>query len=415
MSGPAARFETAIEGVWGTWPAAPKYWSYSSLKDIEACPRRWMLSRARYPDLWTRAGYPEIPGQAALFGDVVHEALEVVVQALSTAGCTSTHAAEAVAVIRGLGGLSTVLKRVINDKVDALMDNPRIDDTAREELRQRLVDRLGDATNRVQVFLSRGQLPAWAGQSDVTTSEEAGHKYTGAPHRPAIGPGAWPEVDLVAENLRFWGRIDLVLVDGTEVTITDYKTGQEDPSHDDQVRLYALLWDLDEQRNPGRLPAANLVVSYLARDHPVPPLTESGLRTLESATSARIAAADSETNSASPQAKPGPETCPYCQVRHLCEDYWTSEAADPASVTAGAWFDLEGTVTAQQGIKSWRIESEAGVYPPLLLRTPAPSVSLPLGARIRLLGVRKVTDPDDPSALIGALTSTSEIYVVNPT
>jgi hypothetical protein len=54
----------------------PGYWSYSALKEVEACALRYSLARASYPDLWEGHGYPPAPNPSALFGDVVHDALE---------------------------------------------------------------------------------------------------------------------------------------------------------------------------------------------------------------------------------------------------------------------------------------------------------------------------------------------------
>jgi hypothetical protein len=80
-----------------------------------------------------------------------------------------------------------------------------------------------------------------------------------------------------------------------------------------------------------------------------------------------------------------------------------------ATLSEGSWFDLEGSVVAEHGVKSWDVrESHTGAN--VLVRTPAPSVTLPIGETVRILGVRRTVDPDDESALIASLTSTSEIY-----
>ena len=63
-----------------------------------------MLSRATYPELWKGRGYPPMPNTAALLGDVVHTALELLVKALVAAGCESTGTAAAVAVLKQMGG-----------------------------------------------------------------------------------------------------------------------------------------------------------------------------------------------------------------------------------------------------------------------------------------------------------------------
>lgn len=407
------RFDTSIEGVWGYLPGSPALWSYSSLKDVEACPRRWVLSRARYPDIWDRYGYPDTPHPAALLGDVIHRALEVIVDALGASGCATTDSSEAVGVLRGLGGLSAVLRESIELKIDDLGSNPRIAAEVPENLRQALTDQLGVAANRVQLFLSRGTLPAWAveGNDDDAEGESPAGGRGGQRRRNPISTGAHPEVDVVADALRLWGRIDLLTADAADVTITDFKTGQEDPSHDDQARLYALLWDLDRQTNPERRRATALIVSYPARDRAVPAPDESALRTLESSLAARIADADAAAASTDPRPLPSPDTCAFCRVRHLCGDYWEEIVPPPTSVPARQWFDIEGTVVCQNGVKSWVVESEQG-GDEVLVRTPSPSSTLPVGQRIRVLGVRKVENPDNPELVIAALGSRSETYVV---
>lgn len=408
------RFHTGVEGAWGYFPEMPPLWSFSSLKDVEACPRRWMLSRASYPDIWDKRGYPQVPHPAALLGDVIHRALEVIVEALNSSGCTATNASDAVEILRGLGGLSAVLREAIADKVEGLADNPRISDEAREGVRQSLIDQLGVASNRLQLFLSRGSLPVWAADVNTEVEDQGGGRSGGGPRRRSpVGAGAHPEVDVVADELRLWGRIDLVTVDESGVTITDYKSGQEDPSHDDQVRLYALLWDLDHETNPERTAATALVVSYPARDRVIPALDTEALRGLETATRARIEQADGQADGKPPQAKPGPETCQFCQVRQLCAEYWQEVVPDPVTVAPKQWFDLEGTVLRRNGAKSWVIEAAHGGGAEVLVRTPSPSETLPLGRTVRLLGVRRVGDPDEPDKLIAALGSTSEQFVLD--
>ncbi len=408
----SVRFETDVEGLWGYLPGSPPMWSFSSLKDVEACPRRWVLSRAHYPDVWGRHGYPRIPHLASLLGDVIHRALEVTVEALAASGCIATNSSEAVGVLRGLGGLSAVLREAIDLKVDGLGSNPRVSPIARENLRQALLDQLGVASNRVQLFLSRGTLPAWVdgvdGPSDASESSRGGG---GQRRRRSVGVGAHPEVDVVADQLRLWGRIDLVTVDESGVTITDFKTGHEDPSHDEQVRLYALLWARDRQTNPERRATTALVVSYPARDRAVPVPDASALRTLEASLTTRIANADLATSTGDPRALPSPDTCAFCHVRHLCGDYWEKVAPSPAEVPAREWFDIEGKVLRQNGVKSWVVKSEQGGHE-VLVRTPNPSKSLPVGKRIRVLGVRKVEDPDRNELVIVALGNGSETYIV---
>jgi hypothetical protein len=368
-----------------------------------------MLSRAKYPDVWDRGGYPQRPSPAALLGDVIHGAVEVIVDALIDGGCTILDSPDSVQVLRDLGGLSSVVRQVIDRRIDDLADNPRVSRDAREGARQILFDQIGQATNRVQLFLSRGQLPARLGNGHARQHDgQGGHVEHG---RSPLGLGAHPEVDVVADDLRLSGRIDLVAKDESGVTITDFKTGQEDQSHDDQVRMYALLWDLDSERNPERSAVVSLLVSYPGRSRVVPSPGPSALRSLETETRARIKHADRQATAGAP-ARPGPDTCQFCQVRQLCADYWETVVPDPATVAPNEWFDFEGAVVRQNGVKSWVVRAGQGGMD-VLVRTPSPSTALPLGRTIRVLGARRVGDSEDPSLVIAALGSHSETFALN--
>ena len=69
------------------WPNAPAEMTVTALAEIEACPRRWALGAAPYPDLWSGRGYPPRVQLSALAGTVVHRALEAITRELVRAGC----------------------------------------------------------------------------------------------------------------------------------------------------------------------------------------------------------------------------------------------------------------------------------------------------------------------------------------
>src|SRR5688572_2264969 len=106
MSDCQRTLDTRVDRSVAVLPDAPEYWTYSSLHEVEACALRFSLATASYPDLWSGYGYPRAPNPAALFGDVVHDALERIVRALVAAGCTTSTSREAVGVLRSAGGYS---------------------------------------------------------------------------------------------------------------------------------------------------------------------------------------------------------------------------------------------------------------------------------------------------------------------
>jgi hypothetical protein len=411
VSDARARFDTGVRSSWGLWPLRPDLWSYSSLKDVESCPRRWMLSHAEYPDLWVGRGYPPMVASAALFGDVVHATLEVIVKALVAAGCESTRTADAVRVLKDLGGITAIAEQALEQRLAQLEENPRLKGDRARRLRIEIRGRLPDVRARVQVFLSRTVLPfssrprtsAWTGRVDSDSLLAGG--------RRPVGNGAHPELKVTAEELSLTGRIDLLTVGVETVHITDYKTGSEDPGHIDQLLTYALLWDLDRDVNPERRRATHLTVAYPSHELTVPAPTGEELRIIQRSIRARIAAAGAEVAAVPPRALPSDENCRYCQVRQLCPEYWEQLVRSPDQVPPGQWFDYEGVVAEQNGARSWSMSSRRTGRPELLLRTLSPSTDLRRGDRVRALGLRRDEDPES-DVMVGAMTGNSELFAL---
>jgi hypothetical protein len=396
-------FGTGVVAGKALLPDRPTLWSYSSLKEVETCPRRYALSRADYPELWEQRGYPRVPIPAAIKGDVVHGALEIIVNALVRAGCSSTRSAEAVAVLRELGGYTEVAEGVLEVQLAGLNGNPRVSSDRREQLTRALTDWLPEAREHIQTYFNRMELRPGASPAPAaapTPPTKQGKRYP-------VSEGDHPEKELVADDLRLKGRVDLLSIDPDGVRITDFKTGAEDLAHHDQLRLYALLWADDALVNPEGLPATSLVASYPSHEIAVPVPDENELAGLRSDIAARIEVADAAVMTDPPDAVVG-DYCGLCDVRGLCDTYWMTSVPRTADVADGSWYDLHGTVVREHGVKSWVLR-EAHTGREVLVRTPTPSDALPLDHDVRILGARRVVDPDEEDALIAALTSVSEV------
>ena len=381
----------------------PRMWSYSSLKDVEVCPLRYALARADYPDLWDQHGYPHLPIPAAIRGDVVHGSLEIIVKAFAKAGCTSTRSSDAVAVLRGLNGYSAVAEGVLSAQLARFDGNPRLNDDRREQLKRALLDWVPEAREQIQTYLGRMELQVRAPAAPAACDPDVSER----PLRYPARPGDHPERDLVADALRLRGRIDLLSVGEDEVAITDFKTGVEDPAHHDQLRLYALLWTDDHLVNPDGLAVTGLVAAYPSHDVAVPVPTEGELGDLRTEITMRVGAAENAILHDPPAAHVG-EQCDICSVRGLCSGYWSERAPETSNVRDGDWYDLQGTVVREHGVKSWVVrETQSGKD--VLVRTPTPSFTLSVGSDVRLLGARRTVDPDEEDALVASLTSASEV------
>jgi hypothetical protein len=364
-----------------------------------------MLAHAHYPDLWPHDGYPPMPTSAAIFGQVVHTAIETIMRALVAAGCESTFTADAVQVLRQLDGITNVAERALNGLLTRLQDNPRIDSELMRRFRAELITRLPTARVEIQAYLSRLNL-----QGTCRNERSPGTTQTqpGALRWP-LGDGVHLETILIARSLRLTGRVDLLTINDDSIRITDFKTGSADPGHLEQLRMYALLWYSDRDANPGRHAATELNAAYPAGDVAIPAPTPEELRILEQAVESRISAADAEVASEIPRAIPSDENCKHCQVRQLCSEYWEREVEDPAVGSSGALFDYEGIVGPQNGARSWWMLHKRTRKRDLLIRTISASVALTPGTRIRVLGLR-LDDDAEVDGVVAAMTAASEVF-----
>jgi PD-(D/E)XK nuclease superfamily len=403
VTGEPDAFQTPLPDVDGTWPPLPEWWSYSSLTAATECPRRWMLARASYPSVWERSGYPPRPGLPALAGSVIHGVLETVVGALHAKACGSVSDPQTVAVLKELGGYSSLLERAVDRELGQLDSNPRAV-PVRDALATSLRQRIPEMRQRVQAVVARVTLnPAAVGVGDGRPPED----------RLPLPKGTHPEVELRVPALRFTGRADLLSLEDDACTLTDYKTGSPDPHHIQQLRLYALLWSRDEELNPAHVLAERLVIAYATHDEEHEGPSAEELDHLASALAADVGDTEAELSRRPPPAKPAAEMCRLCAVRHLCDDYWPSEAAtanSPSATPPGTFVDCETSIVQRNGPRSWLI-ALGPEDATALLRTPTEAAPFRTGDRVRLLDVVHGRDEDSDTTIL-TMTQTSEAYVV---
>jgi RecB family exonuclease len=367
--------------------------------EATACPRRWALRRASYPDVWDQFGYPPRTSVAAVAGDVVHESLELILRGLAERRCESMSDPSVVDVIRSLGGYSGLVERVSETKLRALRENPRM--APREpSVRTALTRRMPEMRQQIQTVIARTRLVPEPASDDVVRDTP-----TDRDGASALRPGSHPEVTLSSAELRLRGRADLISVFDDGCEITDYKTGSRNEHHVEQIRTYALLWTRDTDRNPEGLPVKTLTLNYISGDLEVDPPTAEELEELAGKTGDQIAAVEQELAERPPVARPQADLCNLCGVRHLCEDYWS----DPASTARNdeGFVDREGTVVSQNGPRSWILETPQRDR--LLLRAPTESPVFAVGDDVRLVDVFLSQD-DESDQFVVTITSTSEVF-----
>ena len=409
-----------VDPVWvvatpRSWPDGPETMSYSTLVELEECPRRWALRSAEYPDIWDGRGYPAAATSAALEGSVVHRTLETLTRAFARDQVPSLADESAITTLKRLGGYSKVIAESVESMMQGVRKNPRASARA-EDMARRLLARVPHMRSRVQGLVSRIQLSSAEGEARIE-SEPAGE-----PGTFALSQGSHSEVELQASEVGWRGVADLITIEADCIEIRDFKTGSPKESHALQIKIYAWLWANDVTQNPARRLAERLIVSYDTHDKEFPAPSADELVTLEGEVRERTDRARQAIASRPPEARPSPERCAYCGVRQLCDEYWATGNDDSKDDREG-FLDLQLRLTAKHGPSSW--DGVVTLAPTMrkgseiVLRVSNLCVDLHVGQEVRVLGVH-VSSPEhgdlerSSSPAIATMGSESEIYLVFP-
>lgn len=391
------------------WPEPPDEMSVSTLLELEACPRRWALASADYPGLWSGRGYPPRIHVASLVGSVVHLVLEAITTELARAGCPTIKDPMAVEIMRRLGGYTKVVHDCIDRVVERLEQNPRASRIA-ETLARSLRAQAPEMRTQVQVLVGRMHLP-------VVGARVRG---VGAKQRGQLATGVHPEVSLRVKAMGWKGTADLLVLSEEACEIVDFKTGEERPHHRFQVQVYALLWNRDAELNPERRLATSLTLAYKQGNIEVEALSVSQLDDLERQLIGRREAARKAAKASLPEARPTLSNCGQCDVRQLCQEYWSAQVqqalASETTTADKSFADVEITILGRHGPSSW--DAEVAVSRSIakgrriLLRTNQMEFGAGPGDRVRILGAHvSEGEGDEIVPALVTMGTMSEAYV----
>lgn len=237
---------------------------------------------------------------------------------------------------------------------------------------------------------------------------------SGPPLRVPLANGTYSELEVHAKSIGWKGRVDLLVLSDETCEVTDFKTGAAGQWHEFQIRVYAVLWRLDDVLNPSGRAVDRLVLAYEGGDVEVAPPSAQEIDDLSRDLLARRMAAEMALAEAIPEARPAVESCRYCGVRQLCDAYW---AGATHVLEDGRFGDIELEIIGRHGLTSWdAVVVRARKCPegmPALLRLQQPH-EFRVGSRVRVLDGLLSRDPEEDAApVIVALSALSEIYFVD--
>lgn len=414
--------ESAVEPIWLVglpyeWPSAPAWMSFSDLRNIETCPRRWSLSAASYPNIWSRRGYPPKIYLGTLYGHILYGALELIVKSLNRVSCPSVEDESFVDVMRGLGGYTGIIEQAAAHVLNRLNENPRFTPRSRYFVAE-LKKAAPALRENLQILV--GKLRLGGMHFGVAVQQ---------PRRVALNEGTYAEIELRVAKMQWHGFVDMLTVSESNCEIVDFKTGEPTPEHEEQVRVYSLLWARDSELNPKGRIANCLTVSYSRGDTTVKSLTDDELDLLERDLALRSINALTEIRKNPPPAVPSLDNCTFCSVRQLCDEYWTDatqellaqEKSNASGCEVRHLADFEVEIGEQESPSIWRATAlHCRLVSPLsavLIRIPEENQPLreltKRGRRFRIIDAFVTGQTDDESTtLLISLTRSSEAFVV---
>lgn len=394
------------------WPKPPSTMTFSRLLDIEACPRRWALSSADYPEIWTHRGYPDRPRIEKLIGGVVHYAIELITKALVRANCSSLQDPKTIYVLKEMGGYTQIINNCLVQILSGYEENPRAYHIL-PTLMRIIHSRIADMRVRVQILLSKVNL-------NPVSNKKQDHKFN-SDHKKPLNIGSHAEIKLKADDLGWIGIADLINISDSQCEIVDFKTGNPDEKHILQLQIYNLLWMYDTEFNPSSRPVTRLTILYINESVNVTPLLPEEIQAFKTEVVKRTRLALSSLENRTPQARPNLKNCQFCGVRQLCSEYWdirTQASLAQENDTSTEFNDIEVTIMGRRGPLSWDATVEVSrnlsrCPQQIVIQTSTDKPIIKVGSRVRILGAHfSCIGEGNAQTVVANVGNASEIFLV---
>jgi hypothetical protein len=381
----------------GNFTGEHRIWSASTLNEIEECPKRFALRRASYPEIWSRAGFPNRISTAQVKGIVVHEVVSMIMNSVQN----SSELAEksVMSFLKERGGYLQLLKSILDKELLTANSNPRAELMV-ETIKREICADLSELRGQVQYFVkeSINKLP-------TVSSRIENKEINETPSTTIQIPPVSSEYKIVDSEFPIEGYLDLLLTDEDTDHIIDYKTSKT--IHDeywDQLSLYAWLW-YRSAKNLRKgdcrievISGANLSDSRIIKIGDLPAIEKNVLdriRNAELSLTGEIAA------------KPSVDSCKFCAVKVMCNPYWSMNENQS---TVAKWSDIRIRTTGNLGGNAWSVSILSDETSAMLIIGDRDDGSIEIGQELRLLNAYK--NEDEETGVVIRLSQNSEIFRV---
>ena len=381
----------------GNFTGEHRIWSASTLNEVEECPKRFALRRASFPEIWSRAGFPNRISAAQVKGIVVHEVVSMIMNSVQNS--SELPEMSVMSFLKERGGYLELIKITLEKELQSAGSNPRAELMVESIKREILAD-LSELRGQVQYFVkeSINKVPGLNVRvNNLEINNIASANFQIQPINS--------EYQIVDSEFPIEGYLDLLLTHEDIDHIIDYKTSKT--IHDeywDQLSLYAWLWNRSAKNlRKGDckieiISGANLSEFRVIKIEDLPTIQINVLGRIQSAEQAitgEIAA------------KPSIDSCRFCAVKVLCNPYWNM---NENQFIGAKWSDMRIRTMENLGGNAWRVSILSDDTPAMLIVGDRDDGSIAIGQEFRLLNAYK--NEDEETGVVIRLSQNSEIFRV---
>ena len=374
-----------------------RIWSASTLNEIEECPMRFALRRASFPEIWSRAGFPNQISAAQIKGIVVHEVVSEIMNSVQN----SSELAEksVMSFLKERGGYLEFLRLILEKELLSANSNPRAE-LMLETIRREILADLSELRGQVQFFVkeSINKLPTAGPRMDNDEFNEI--PSTTSQIQPINS-----EYKITDSEFPIEGYLDLLIINQDIDHIIDYKTSKTiREEYWDQLNLYAWLWHRSSKnlrKGDCRIElvsGANISKSRVIKINDLPAIQKN---VLDRINNAELSIAGEIA------AKPSVDSCKFCAVKVMCGAYWNMNENQSKEAK---WSDMRIRTMENLGGHAWSVSILSDHTPAMLVVGDRDDGSIEIGQELRLLNAYK--NEDEETGAVIRLSQNSEIFRV---
>ena len=263
----------------------PNKWSFTKLSQIQKCPKQWQFENNFFSD--DDKKIPPIVNLYTVRGSLIHLTLEKITKAFRVDNITT----DVWDFFQKLNVRNKIEDYYFNEVYPQYLNNKRID--------------IREITSRIDFQFCHSKVYSlWGYPIEKKTDDETVHKN--------IQFRFGTEFTEKSDDPPLIGVIDKY----SNSVVTDYKTGQKDEEkHKDQVFFYSYLLHINNK------PVKKAEIKYSNKEQLSFDIDEEILNAQKDKINEQLNQINDYFNSDFP-AKPEKDTCKFCYVKQMCEDYW---------------------------------------------------------------------------------------------